>query len=156
MPAWPGRGCPARMIDMNSRLTAFVDAVDRALGAGQAEAGVLAAVGSAMQRLVGEDGWLDPSCAVPHPQHYQQYLLHLAPGVRFSVLSFVWGPGQRTPIHDHTFWAVIGMLRGAEIGTRYRLQDGYRAFAAGQANELPTDRADTVLSPNGYVHRPLN
>ena len=30
------------------------------------------------------------------------------------MVSFVWGPGQKTPVHDHTVWGVIGMLRGAE------------------------------------------
>jgi len=37
----------------------------------------------------------------------------------------VWGPGQRTPIHDHEVWGVIGMLRGAEYS------QGYVADASG-------------------------
>ena len=36
---------------------------------------------------------------------------------RFSVVSFVWGPGQRTPIHNHTVWGLVGMLRGEEVST---------------------------------------
>ena len=42
------------------------------------------------------------SAAQPHPQYYQQHLLHCDPLERFSVVSFVWGPGQKTPVHDHT------------------------------------------------------
>ena len=29
------------------------------------------------------------------------------------------GPGQRTPVHDHTVWRLIGMLRGVEISRDY-------------------------------------
>lgn len=64
--------------------------------------------------LVAQDDWLAPEYTQPHPQFYQQYLLYCCPQERFSVVSFVWGPGQKTPIHDHTVWGLIGMLRGAE------------------------------------------
>ncbi|MBO1114300.1 cysteine dioxygenase [Bordetella petrii] len=142
---------------MNPRLNAFVNAVDSALGAGRAaEAEVLAAVSSAMRRLVEDDSWLAAPCTVPHPEHYQQYLLHLDPAGRFSVVSFVWGPGQRTPIHDHTVWGVIGMLRGAEIGTRYRLRDGHRAVADGPAQVLQTGQVEQVSPAIGDVHRVQN
>jgi predicted metal-dependent enzyme (double-stranded beta helix superfamily) len=61
----------------------------------------------------------------PHPDHYQQYLLYLDPQSRFSIVSFVWGPGQETPIHDHMTWGVVGQLRGNEVSTNYtRSPDG--------------------------------
>ncbi|CAP43786.1 cysteine dioxygenase family protein [Bordetella petrii] len=142
---------------MNPRLNAFINAVDGALGAaGASEAQVLAAVSSAMQRLVQNDDWLDAACTVPHPEHYQQYLLHLDPARRFSVVSFVWGPGQRTPIHDHTVWGVIGMLRGAEIGARYRLDDAGRAVPDGPAHVLETGQVEQVSPSIGDVHRVQN
>ena len=61
-----------------------------------------------------------PACAVPGPR-YRQFLLHCDPAERFSLVSFVWGPGQRTPIHDHLVWGLVGQLRGEEISTEYRL-----------------------------------
>jgi len=45
--------------------------------------------------LVSRDDWLPDECTQPHPQYYQQYLLHCDPLERFSVVSFVWGPGQK-------------------------------------------------------------
>ena len=42
--------------------------------------------------LVAHDDWLPPEFAKPHPDRYQQYLLHCDPLERFSVVSFVWGP----------------------------------------------------------------
>ena len=56
--------------------------------------------------IVQNDDWLPDACAQPHPQYYQQYLLHCDPLERFSVLSFVWGPGQKTPVHNHTVWGM--------------------------------------------------
>jgi predicted metal-dependent enzyme (double-stranded beta helix superfamily) len=37
------------------------------------------------------------------------------------VVALVWLPGQRTPIHDHVSWCVVGVYRGVEHETRYRL-----------------------------------
>lgn len=78
-----------------------------------------------LAKLIAHDDWLPEACAVPHPQYYRQYLLHCDPAERFSLVSFVWGPGQRTPVHDHMVWGLIGMLRGAEISTGFaRRPDG--------------------------------
>lgn len=72
-----------------------------------------------LQEALAVDDWLPAACAKAHPRYYQQYLLYLDPAERFSIVSFVWGPGQTTPVHDHTVWALIGMLRGAEVGERF-------------------------------------
>lgn len=90
---------------------------------GQSE--ILAQGSQLLATLLHDDNWLPDEFARPHPQHYQQYLLYADPLSRFSVVSFVWGPGQKTPIHDHRVWGLIGMLRGAEVSQNYaRLPDG--------------------------------
>lgn len=80
----------------------------------------------AMVALLKDDAWLPPPWAAPSAERYQQHLLYRDPEARFSVVSFVWGPGQHTPIHDHGgLWGVVGVLRGSERSTRYtRLEDG--------------------------------
>ncbi len=88
---------------------------------GLAERDALAEASGLIAGLVANDDWLPEAMAEPHPQYYRQYLLYGDPQDRFSLVSFVWGPGQATPVHDHTVWGVIGMLRGAEIDQRYRL-----------------------------------
>ena len=55
-----------------------------------------------LENLIAVDDWLPEAFAQPHPQYYQQYLLYADPLDRFSIVSFVWGPGQKTPIHNHT------------------------------------------------------
>ncbi|MCB0926076.1 MAG: hypothetical protein KDB50_16295 [Mycobacterium sp.] len=67
-----------------------------------------------LAQLVSQDDWLPEAFAVPSPEGYRQYLLWCDPLERFSVVSFVWGPGQKTSIHDHTVWGMVGMLRGRE------------------------------------------
>ena len=65
--------------------------------------------------LVAHDDWLPAQFAAPAPESYRQYLLYCDPLERFSVVSFVWMPGHRTPIHDHTVWGMVGVMRGVEL-----------------------------------------
>ncbi|MBK1657641.1 cysteine dioxygenase family protein [Paracraurococcus ruber] len=103
-----------------ARLRDFVQGMTRLADGGGGEAEFLAEGASLLRGLVAADDWLPPACAVVGPG-YRQYLLHCDPAERFSVVSFVWGPGQRTPIHDHLVWGLVGQLRGEEISTEYVL-----------------------------------
>ena len=68
-----------------------------------------------LRALVTHDDWLPEEFAAPSPESYRQYLLYCDPLERFSVVSFVWMPGHRTPIHDHTVWGLVGVMRGEEV-----------------------------------------
>lgn len=94
----------------------FIRAMTRLADEGATEARFLAEGAALLRTLVADGSWLPEDCAVPGPR-YRQYLLHCDPLERFSVVSFVWGPGQKTPVHDHTVWGLVGMLRGEEIST---------------------------------------
>lgn len=72
-----------------------------------------------LRGLIAQDDWLPEAFAAPSPDGYRQYLLHCDPMERFSVVSFVWMPGHRTPIHDHTVWGLVGVLRGEETCEEY-------------------------------------
>jgi len=78
----------------------------------------LAEGGVIIRRLVSRDDWLPPACAVPG-ETYRQYPLHRDAEHRFSLVSFVWAPGQGTPVHDHLMPGIIGMLHGSEAATAY-------------------------------------
>ena len=95
------------------KLRHFIHEVDRLHREHHQTAPLLDAVAQRLAALVRYDDWLPEEYTLPHPHHYQQYLLHADSGERFSIVSFVWGPGQATPIHDHRVWGAIGMLRGA-------------------------------------------
>jgi len=72
-----------------------------------------------LRALITHDDWLPDAFAQPSPESYRQYLLYCDPLERFSVVSFVWLPGQRTPIHDHTVWGLVGVMRGEEQCDEY-------------------------------------
>jgi predicted metal-dependent enzyme (double-stranded beta helix superfamily) len=125
----------------------FTRLIDRNLD----EAATIAEGRELVASLIAEDDWLPEAYAQPNPQYYQQHLLHADPLERLSIVSFVWGPGQRTPIHDHTVWGIVGILRGAEISVAYapRPEGG---FEIGQEERL--ERGDVVaVSPAiGDIH----
>ena len=133
-------------------LQRFVDDVTALVESGVGEAELHPKVGEAMRALVRQDNWLDASVSVPHPEYYQQYLLYADPDDRFSVVSFVWGPGQKTPIHDHTVWGVIGMLRGAEDEQAYVIREHDRPAPSGDETRLLPGDVGLVSPSIGDVH----
>jgi predicted metal-dependent enzyme (double-stranded beta helix superfamily) len=72
-----------------------------------------------LRALVTHDDWLPEEFAAPSAESYRQYLLYCDPQERFSVVSFVWMPGHRTPVHDHTVWGLVGVMRGEELCEEY-------------------------------------
>jgi len=141
---------------MQEPLRKFVDEVTALVDAGRDEARVLAGVRQAMARLVARDDWLPAEAAKPHPQYYQQYLLYRDHAERFSVVSFVWGPGQKTPVHDHTVWGVIGMLRGSEVCEPFRIDASGAVVPAGPEVRMQPGDVEAVSPAIGDVHRVNN
>lgn len=111
---------------------------------------------AAFADLVSHDDWLPESCTAPHPQYYQQYLLHCDPLERFSLVSFVWGPGQSTPVHDHEVWGYVGMLRGSEINQRYTRDGAGRLSLAGEPTTLRPGDVERLSPAEGDIHRVSN
>jgi predicted metal-dependent enzyme (double-stranded beta helix superfamily) len=109
-----------------------------------------------LANLIEHDNWLPDVYARPHPQHYQQVLLHCDSAERFSVVPFIWGPGQRTPIHDHTVWGLIGMLRGAEYSQSFVLDGQGKPKPTGEAVRINPGEVEAVSPAVGDIHRVHN
>ncbi|UQP02482.1 cysteine dioxygenase [Burkholderia multivorans] len=139
-----------------SPLGPFVDGLRALLASGADEARIVDEGRALLAALVARDDWLPDAFAQPDPERYRQYLLHLDPDERFSVVSFVWGPGQSTPIHNHTVWGLIGMLRGGELSQPYRLDEGGRPVPAGDATRLRPGDVEAVSPRIGDIHRVTN
>lgn len=120
------------------RLRHFIDRFAGLLDEQPDEATLLDRGQNLLAGLVAHDDWLPEELAQPDPHRYQQYLLHCDSRQRFSVVSFVWGPGQRTPVHDHRVWGLIGMLRGAEDA---------QGFVRNAQGELTPHEAPVRLTP---------
>lgn len=137
-------------------LREFVGAFGRLLDGAPDEPRILSEGGALLRKLVSRDDWLPDAFAQPDPSRYQQFLLHADSTERFSVVSFVWGPGQATPVHDHTVWGLIGMLRGAEYSQGYALGADGHARPHSEAVRLDPGQVEAVSPTVGDLHRVHN
>jgi predicted metal-dependent enzyme (double-stranded beta helix superfamily) len=112
------------------------------------------AVAERLKPLLATDGWLPREHQLPGRDSYRQHLLHVSACRRLSVVALVWLPGQETPIHDHVSWCVVGVYRGVERETHYRL-----ARRGGQPCLRPTGtiraragHVETLVPPAENIH----
>ncbi len=138
------------------KLHAFVSALGEVIDTAVGEACILETGRVLLKDLIATDDWLPDAYAQPGREHYRQYLLHCDSRERFSVVSFVWGPGQATPIHDHTVWGLVGVLLGAERVESFRKTDGGGLVSAGAAEVLRVGAVDAVSPSIGDIHRVSN
>lgn len=117
---------------------------------------------SLLRELIAHDDWLPDEFAQASKDGYRQYLLHCDPLERFSVASFVWGPGQTTPVHDHTVWGLVGVMRGEELcgeyappvpGTPMRKLGEHRV-GVGAVDRVSPTIGDVHTVANGLADRP--
>jgi len=134
----------------------FVRAFEQLLDGRPGEPVILERGRRLLAELVSRDDWLPTAFAQPHPQHYQQYPLHRDAAGRFSVVSFVWGPGQFTPVHDHTVWGLIGMLRGVEFTQGYRYIGTHQLVPSGPPVRLEPGQVEAVSPSIGDIHSVRN
>lgn len=144
-----------RAVDLTP-LRGFVTSFAELLDATRHEHEVLASGSALLARLIARDDWLPDVYARPHPDRYQQYLLHCDGRERFSVVSFVWGPGQATPVHDHRVWGLVGVLRGVERVQRFERRDGGTLAPVGDAELLRAGEVDAVSPRIGDIHQVSN
>lgn len=131
---------------------AFTRLVDET---GGSEARMLDEGRAILGRLIEHDDWLPAYAAEVGEKSYRQYLLHCDPLERFSIVSFVWGPNQKTPIHNHTVWGLIGVLRGEETARRFeRSADGN--LRPMELERLGRGRIDAVSPTLGDIHEVAN
>jgi predicted metal-dependent enzyme (double-stranded beta helix superfamily) len=140
-----------------ARLRGFVQAFTRLVDtAAQDEERIFGGGKALLSDLIAHDDWLPAQFAQPHPDRYQQYLLHCDPLERFSVVSFVWGPGHTTPLHDHTVWGMVGVMRGAEWCEEFAADTAAGRMIAGRAHQLPAGAIELVSPRIGDIHRVSN
>lgn len=141
---------------MIQRLREFVITATETVSRTDDEDEILTTLKQPLSDLVSHDDWLPEPFAQPDRDYYQQYLLHCDPLERFSVVSFVWGPGQMTPVHNHKVWGLIGMLRGAEIATRFASPAAGKPMREEGEERLEPGMVDVVSPRLGDIHRVRN
>ena len=138
------------------RLRAFIGALAELIDSNPREGDLLHRGGKLLGQLVRFDDWLPDDFAVPDPARYQQFLLHADSRQRFSIVSFVWGPGQSTPIHDHRVWGMIGMLRGAEYSQGFTRTAQGNLEKEGAAIRLEPGHVEALLPRSNDIHQVSN
>ncbi len=142
----------AGMLDAIAPLRDFVVAMTALVDTTQEEARLLAESRVLLARLIARDDWLPGAFSAGRPDRYAQYLLHCDPRERFSVASFVWGPGHGTPVHNHTVWGLVGILRGAERCEEFEIRSG-QPEATGRQHLMQRGDIEAVSPALGDWHR---
>ena len=138
------------------RLREFVGAMSELVESAATESDLLREGSRLLRELVRTDDWLPERYAEPSDDGYRQYLLHCDSRERFSVVSFVWGPGQKSPIHDHTVWGIVGVLRGAELEQSYARTGDGSLQVEGVPERLERGEVAAVSPAIGDLHRVSN
>jgi 3-mercaptopropionate dioxygenase len=106
--------------------------------------------------LVKHDDWLPEEAAKCPPHGYAQNLLWCDPFERFSVVSFVWAPGAKTPVHDHQVWGLVGMLRGSETSQAFVRDAMTGALSKGGLSVLKPGDVEPLVPSQGDIHQVTN
>ncbi len=140
------------------RLLAMIDA---AVALGD-ERAVTDALRNGLCQAIRDRSITLPDCVFePVDDHYARRELYRCETAGYSVVAMTWGPGQGTPIHDHSgMWCVEGIWQGQlEIcqydlrerdGERFRFEPvGTHLAGAGSAGSLiPPHEYHTIRNPS--------
>ena len=106
--------------------------------------------------LVSHDDWLPEEMAKGPAHGYAQNLLWCDPFERFSVVSFVWAPNARTPVHDHQVWGLVGMLRGSETSQAFTRDPASGVLTRGKLTALKPGDVEVLRPSLGDIHQVSN
>jgi 3-mercaptopropionate dioxygenase len=143
--------CPDIDFPGRARLVAALDA---AVEAGDQHA-VTAALRKTLCGMIRDRDLQLPDCVFePIADHYARRELYRSQRHGYSVVAMTWGPGQGTPVHDHSgLWCVEGVWDGELEITQYELleRDGerFRFRAAGGMLAGPGS-AGSLIPPHEY------
>ncbi|HEY3174602.1 MAG TPA: cysteine dioxygenase family protein [Candidatus Polarisedimenticolia bacterium] len=105
-------------------IRAFLRDMDEIVARGRRTSETALAVKERLAALIAQCPELPEQVLGLSSIHYARHLLYRDPAVRYEVVVMAWGPGQHTPIHDHSgIWCVEGVIEGTIDVTRYDVKD---------------------------------
>ncbi|NOT89993.1 MAG: cysteine dioxygenase family protein [Lysobacter sp.] len=141
------------MLDFPGRAH-LIESIDAAVALGD-HAAVAQALRGSLCRMMRENTVALPACVLdPVEGHYARRELYVSPKHGYVVIAMTWGPGQGTPIHDHSgLWCVEGVWHGQLEITQYDLSeqrgDRYRFTDVGSLI-AGTGSAGSLIPPHEY------
>ena len=144
--------CPAP-VDFPGR-DKLLAGIEAALDAGDQHA-VTKALRQSLCGLIRDPEVQLPDCVhEPIVDHYARRELFRSPTRGYSVVAMTWGPGQGTPLHDHSgLWCVEGVWDGELEIVQYELleRDGDRCrFRAAGGIHAGPGSAGSLIPPHEY------
>lgn len=132
----------------------LVAALDTAVCAGDCHQ-VTSAVRQVLCGMIRDRDVRLPDCVhEPIDDHYARREIYRSPAHGYSVVAMTWGPGQGTPVHDHSgLWCVEGVWDGELEITQFELleRDGERfRFRATGGMQAGTGSAGSLIPPHEY------
>ena len=137
------------------QFSSFIQSMNELVAVTEVESEILSKASLHLKQLISDDSWLPDDCAQPSAESYAQNLLYKDPSNRYSVVCFVWGPGQKTPVHNHSVWGLVGVLRGAELCDEFELIDG-QPRPQGLSHVLKSGQVEAVSPTVGDWHKVAN
>jgi 3-mercaptopropionate dioxygenase len=140
---------------MTDVLEDFVDGVESVMRHLHEPKDTVLAIEPLLRCLVAKPDWLQEKYRrTIRSKAYAQYRLYRPANHAFSIVSFVWNPGQGSPIHDHCTWGVIGQYQGEEEESRFRII-GNHLERIGVVLARPGD-VNHVYPPSRDIHQIMN
>lgn len=145
---------------MNMGLAELISLVDQAVEKDTVEETVEAIKADLCRLIRSGRIELPPEFTRPVEGRYARRLLHRDEARGYSIVVMTWGPGQRTPIHDHSgMWCVEGVWGGSIDVQQYEIEDADEAgrvrFGARNSYEAGVGSAGCLIPPFEY-HRISN
>jgi len=101
-------------------LRKFIVELRALLASGHGEPEQVHHVKAQLIELLETPGWLPQACRAADSSSYARHLLYQDSERGFVLVAMVWGPGQKTAIHDHAgVWCVEGVYEGRIQVTRF-------------------------------------
>lgn len=143
---------------MNPSILRFTQALEPVVAAGRPDQDIAAETERALRILLRDPDFLTAEQRRPDPDRYAQHVVYVHPERAYSVVSLVWLPGQRTPIHDHVCWCVTGVLQGREEETRYLLRAGETELELAVDGVAMNEVGDVsrLVPPEENIHQVAN
>lgn len=143
---------------MNPSILRFAQALEPLVAARRPDQDLATEAAQSLRTLLRDKDFLTDEQRAPNPDRYAQHIVYVHPERAYSIVSLVWLPGQRTPIHDHVCWCVTGVLEGREQETCYALRggdDGLELAVTGHGVNEVGD-VSRLVPPEENIHQVTN